>query len=94
MERRVADIESLHKARHEHSTQSKNKSKASIPKKQGVNDGFLFTYKCTLRITLSYAAKTKKTDAAFLLRLCHVGTYQSEHGGRRRSSEDDTMNVG
>ena len=60
MERRVADTESLHKARHEHSMQSKKKSEATIPKKQGVNDGFLSAYKCTLRITLSYAAKNKE----------------------------------
>jgi len=40
--------------------QSKKKSEATIPKKQGVNDGFLSAYKCTLRITLSYAAKNKE----------------------------------
>jgi len=60
MERRVADTESPRKARHEHSMHCKKRSPATIPKKQGVNDGYLSTCKCTLRVTLSYAVKNKE----------------------------------
>jgi len=42
--------------------QCDQKVPATIPKKVGVIDGLLSTYKCALRVTLAYAVKTKENE--------------------------------
>ena len=56
----VAETNSPSEAIHQDSMKCDQKVPASIPKKVGVMDGFLSTYKCALRVTLAYAVKRKK----------------------------------
>jgi len=58
----VAETDSPSEATHQDSMQCDQKVPATIPKKVGVIDGLLSTYKCALRVTLAYAVKTKENE--------------------------------
>jgi len=47
-EHRLSDTEFLCQERHQNSMHSNQRAPATIPKKVGVNDGYLFKCKCTL----------------------------------------------